>query len=85
MVKLYEQVSIILNSTLTSPKTRRKIHTKSYVDLKRKGIDLIYQRYLTMKTLNLIKTTSFDLESDTFKRNSGSYVEITNRKRLITH
>ena len=57
IVKLDEQVFIILKSTSTSPKTRRKIHTKSYVDLKRKRIDLIYQQFLTMKILNLIETT----------------------------
>ena len=31
-LKLDEQVSIILNSTLTSPKTIKKLPTKSYVD-----------------------------------------------------
>ena len=32
ILKLNEQDSIVLNSTLTSPKTRRKVPTKSYVD-----------------------------------------------------
>ena len=36
-MKINEQDSIFLNSTLTSSKTKKEIHTKSYIDSSREN------------------------------------------------
>ena len=55
-VQLDEQDSIVLNSTLTSPKALIELPTKNYVDSLHESSrnDKIYHQYLLIRTMNLV-------------------------------